>query len=134
MQLNKVLIFTDDYNGIIIDNENISILPEKLQTLFMYDMYGHHFVSPDADRDMNKLYTACVLNNIEVYCHEIKELTVEVAKPYMSMSPSETGHFGYCQPGEGMLTWFENTSGVRIFLIKDTNGYITGRFRYFTTY
>ena len=99
IQLNKILRFTDNYDGIIIDNENISILPEKLQTFIMSDMYGHHFASPDADRVINKLYTACVFNNIEVYCHKIKELNVKVSKKYMSMSPNKPGCFGCYQPG-----------------------------------
>ena len=61
MQLNKILTFTEDYDGINIDDEKNSILPEELQTLFMSDINGHNFASPDADRVMNQLYTDCFL-------------------------------------------------------------------------
>ena len=42
----------------------------------------------------------CVFNTIQIYCHEIKDFTVQVYKKYMSISPSETGRFGCYQPGE----------------------------------
>ena len=50
------------------------------------------------------------------------------------MSLSETGIFGCYQAGGGMLTWFANITGLRVFVIEDKNGSIHDEFHYFTTY
>ena len=88
MQLNNIMTFTQKYDGIDIDDEKLSNLPKYLQTLFMAISEDHQFTSPDANRLINKLYTACFFNSIQVYYHDIKDLTMKVVKTYMSMSRS----------------------------------------------
>ena len=114
MQLNNIMKFTKKYDGIDIDDEKLRNLPKYLQTLFMANSEDHQFTSPDANRVMDKLYTACVFNSIQVYCHDIKEITMKVAKTYMSMSPSKTGRLGCYKPEGGMLSWFEKITLLRI--------------------
>ena len=66
----------------------------------MSDINDHQFKSPDDDRVMNKLYTDCVFNTIQVYCHEIKELTVKVAKHICSCNPLKQGVSGAIRQGK----------------------------------
>ena len=115
MQLNDIMTFTDKYDGIEIDDEKLRNLPKYLQTLFMATSEDHQFTSSDANRVMNKLYTACVFNIIQVYCHDIQYFTMKVAKTYMSMSPSKTGRFGCYKPEGDMLSWFEKITRLREF-------------------
>lgn len=134
MQLNNIITFTKKYDVIDIDDEKLSNLPKYLQTLFMAISEDHQCTSPDANRVVNKLYTACVFNSIQVYCHDIKYLTIKVAKIYMSMSPSKTEIF-WCYKAEGgMLSWFEKIKRLRVFLIQNKNDEIHSEFHYFTTY
>ena len=72
-------------------------------------------------------------NTIQVYCHDIQDLTMKVVKTYMSMSPSETGRFGCYKPEGDMLTWFEKITRLRVFVIQDKNDSLHGEFHYFTT-
>ena len=52
----------------------------------------------------------------------------------MSMSPSETGCFGCYQAGGGMLNWFQNITGLRVFVMEDKNVSMHGELHYFATY
>ena len=83
IKINNIMTVTKKYDGIDIDDEKLRNLPKYLQTLYMDKSEDHKFTSPDANRVMNKLYTACVFNKIQVYCHDIQYLTMKVVKTYM---------------------------------------------------